>query len=201
MNSRLKTLLFTVFFFVVSSALHGAVIFPKSILKEGYAKTAILYLEFDLEKDFEIRLIDEGSTVLLEQNVTSTKSFKKKYNLVNLPDGRYFFEIEDFQTIIIYEIKIERSRLKIKKKKERKIFKPNISQLGNILNCSMLLLDSSQTEITIFDKNHEILFSETIENQMTIEKSFDLSKLDRGKYFIQIENNHRFFEKAIFIKN
>jgi hypothetical protein len=157
------------------------------VIKRGHFKTAILHLEYSKEKDFTIKLRDESSAILIEEQRTATRKFTKKYNLNNLPKGNYFFEVEDDNSITAHEVQIEYEGIKILGQK-RIIYKPTFKQIGNKISLSMLILDSSEVEINVLDDNNNQVYSETIKNQMKLEKLLNFSALEQGKDLIRIRH-------------
>lgn len=195
-NVGLKSLLAMILLFTVHS-LFASVVEPGIIIKKHQEKSFLLYLNFAQKKDFKITLKDANRITLWKENQQASQHFSKKINLMNLPDGTYFLEVEDEQTLTICEVLIEEDVLSIAKEKRVQFFKPVIAQEAQSILFNLFLPNPKDAEITIFDAERNVVYQEFFVKQQKIERAFDFSQAEPGNYVLQTKTKGRIFENYI----
>ena len=79
------------------------------------AEEKILYFEVKNmdSKDFEIQIKDDKGIVIFSEYGLNPETFKRKYNLSELENGKYFLFFENDSEIQVIPISIENDELKI----------------------------------------------------------------------------------------
>ena len=109
-----------------------------------------------------------------------TEEFKKRrYNLINLPDGTYNLEIDDVQKTITMVLRIDSDVLEIEK--EEKIYKPHSFFQEQKWNLSVMSM-GKDVNVRIVDQTGKLVFEEEITGQLSIQRRYNLSKLKKGNY-------------------
>ena len=170
---------------------------PDLVIQRYQEKSLLMYLSFPQERDFKITLKDADRVLLWKENQLAAKHFSKKINLVNLPDGTYFLEIEDPQMITSCQISIKDNHLMVEEQKRTKRYKPVITQKEEKVVLNMFSPTPTDVEITILDREQHSVYQEVFKGEQRIERSFDFSKAPGGSYTFQTNVDGRLFTQRI----
>lgn len=170
---------------------------PSVSLKEAGQKTFVLVLDYPAAKKVDIVLKDLYNVILLREETEVNGHLAKKYNLNALPSGNYFLEIEDEQSILVYNINIEREKVTVSNVASSKIFKPSLTQKDDKVTVDMLLLNLDNVVVSILDADNQVLLEEKAENVVRFGKVYDLSELKAGNYTFKIRAANRTFYNKI----
>ncbi|MDG1730100.1 MAG: hypothetical protein P8K68_00020 [Algibacter sp.] len=169
-----------------------------NMLSKRDSKKVALVLEHVKEGNL-LYIKDSYDLVLYKETIEDNGLYKKGFNLTELPDGHYFFELEKYLEVNKIPFSVESNNVIFKKEDEATYFKPYIKQKGNLVLVTKLapMLDKTLIEIfAIYDNEVKLRYSEKIENEKVIEKAF---KLEKGNYKIVINSNNK--EYTTFINN
>lgn len=139
-------------------------------------------------KEVEVRILDKKGEVLLTE-LFNTKDFRnRKYNLNNLPDGKYDLEVSDVQKTITMTLIIKSDILEIEK--EEKLYKPHSFIMDKKWNLSVMSL-GKDVNVRIIDQRGELVYEDEIKEKISVNRRYNLSKLKKGSYnlYISIDGN------------
>lgn len=190
---NLTTAVFATAFTFLSIAAF-AVDTPDFVIKnEEGQKSFVLHLDRVLTEKVQVRILDAEHHLLLSDAIREKGPFAKKYNLSNLPAGRYTVEIEDNYTIKYQPVEILDSSLVIDADHLTAIYKPFVVANGKLVDLTFLQLEDAKTEIEILDDAGFPVYNETIEDSGSITKRYDVSKLQAGNYVFQVAVKDRVY--------
>lgn len=166
--------------------------------------TGIKSFYFDMKdlksKSVEIRLQDVNDIVFFREIVKNPTRVARKFNLVNLPEGAYFLILEDEIKIWIQKLTIGKNGLIIDFESKKEIFKPVIRLKNEHLDVTMLWLEHAVAKIKIADEVGHALYVESINPSGSLQKRFDVSNLEPGKYTFSVRGKGRTFTKDFVIE-
>ena len=113
---------------------------------------------------------DAFGVILYKEKMKNSGNYEKGFDLTELPDGNYFFELDKGLEIKIIPFTVE----------------------SNLVYVSKLSLNKEPLEIEIYYNNSKIYF-ETIENTQTIRRIYNLNKNEKGTYKIVSKTEGRTF--------
>ena len=158
-----------------------------------------VYIDNYNSKRIKISLRDTTGFVLYKKNIKHEGSYSQKYNLSNLPKGRYVLNLEDDISLRSYTIVLSDSELTVvdslvvSTKKNIAAFKPFMRHRGDILDLMVFSPELAKHEIKIYNQQNEIIFSEVEDKKMNIAKQYDFSLLESGIYdFVILTQGHRY---------
>ena len=169
---------------------------PLAKISEGGSKSFILDLKDNNVKMVRVKITDRDERVLLNQKVNTDKHQAKKYNLKNLPMGVYTLSVEDEQRVVKHDMMIVNGTLKIDRKNPVTIFKPTIHKSGNQLDMNLLKVDNSSTEVRILNESGRLVFTEDITETGSIQRRYNVSLLEAGKYDMIVETSGASYTKS-----
>jgi hypothetical protein len=143
---------------------------------------------------------DSDGVILYNDQIKETGTYSKKFDLTNLPDGNYYFELEKQNEIRIIPIYVKANIVEILKTKEYSIIKPTITSRNDLVYVSTDSLDYQTVKMEIFYEGHDLAYSERIKDVQSLKRVYDFSNSKRGNYVIVYSSQGRIFKNSIHIK-
>jgi len=162
-------------------------------------KSFSLYLDNLKEKAVEIRIVDKGGRTLISEQIANQQAYAKRFNLMNLPLGLYQIEVESDLSLQIQTLSVKKDSLELAEDR-KEIYKPVISQKPDYLDLSLLQLKRANTTLQIRDSYGNVLFSEKVYQFGSIQKRFNLSQLEPGRYTLAVQTSDEWFLKPFEVQ-
>ena len=140
---------------------------------------------------------DNNGVILYKELIQETGIYTKGFDLTELPNGDYFFELDKDLEIKTIPFTVEFNNVIFNKEKEVVIFKPYVEQKKGLLLITKLALNLEPLSINIFSETNTGLkpvYQENIKGEKLIERVY---KLNKGKFLIVFNSNGRTFQKFI----
>lgn len=179
-KSITRTILFAIAFFTFSFAYANEAALKFQVKKLNNTMLSIT-IESPNQSELHLELSDNNEQLLWEKKIKNTNSFSKQFDLSNLPDGIYHFEMEDANSISINSLILENSELTISS--QRKILKPNFSFKNDKANLSVEIENAEIARIEVTNANGEMVYTESFEGRKNVNKIFDFSEV-KNEYFL-----------------
>ncbi|KAA5827341.1 hypothetical protein FPF71_00405 [Algibacter amylolyticus] len=168
-----------------------------SLIKKGAKKTAIVLKNVKVGNLLTIK--DNYGIVLYKEAIKTEGSYTKGFDLTQLPDGDYVFELEKDLEINTIPFTVLHNQVTFNKTDEVTYFKPYVKQDQDLVYVTKLNPELKETTINVYAINgteSTLRFSEKITNTQSIEKVF---KLTKGNFKIEINSGNK--EYTTFINN
>lgn len=162
------------------------------------AKKTALIIE-NVKEGNLLSIKDIYGITLYKELIETNGLYKKGFDLTELPDGNYVFELEKDLEIKTIPFTVKANKVSFNKTDESTYFKPFVKQENEFVYLSKLNLNQEATTINVYanyDGDFKLCHSEKIDEGKVIEKVF---KLKKGNYKIQINSNNK--EYTTFINN
>lgn len=148
----------------------------------------------------QLSIKDVNGTVLYNEIIEEKGVYSKGFDLTSLPDGEYVFELDRDVKISSIPFSVKSGLVKFYKEKETTIFKPVLIRKNNLVYLTKLALNNEPLTVKVYftsSNNKQLMFSEKIGGTKTIEKTFMLTGIDKGKYTFVMESDGRIFKEVI----
>lgn len=149
-------------------------------------------------KEGNLLSIKDGYGITLyKEIIDQTGIYTKGFDLTDLPNGNYFFELEKDMEIKSIPFTVKSNEVTFNKEKETTIFKPFVREKGDLVYITKLAANKEPLKLSVYglnDGSSRLLYTETIEGVQSIEKAL---KLEDGRYKIVFASNNREFTKYI----
>lgn len=190
-NLKFTTMIALMFTIVVGLAKE-----PKlSLVTNGQSKSLVVELDTQNDKTF-LKIIDEEQNIIFSEQI-SENSYTKKFDLNELENGSYYFELDDSLRTLVYPISVENKEVKILKRIENT--KPVFRKKGEMLFLNLLNLDSEDVQIKVFDSNNRTLFKEVIKNETVITKAFNFESAYEDHYTVVVKEGKNIYYEDIVV--
>ena len=187
---------------VVFTALLANANAPLNDLKD--AKRTTLTLN-DVKKGDELLIKNTQGIILYNESIQNSGDYTKGFDLTELPNGDYFFELNKAIKIVIIPFHVSNNIVAFKKEKGTTIFKPYVRNKNNKVYISKLSLGQKPLDIKVYYEGTEgndfyLIYRETINNDAkNIGRVLSLDEKREGRYKIVTETEGRTFVNFIHI--
>ncbi|MFT6934355.1 MAG: hypothetical protein ACJAUQ_000741 [Maribacter sp.] len=193
----------------------------KRILKVTTVFALLLSTTLSMAKDSEIRLIaakEAKSLVLISDNAAKdlTLTFTdidenvlyfekmengtvtKKLNLHGLENGKYYLTTSDASRLVVYTVSIAEKNVHIIEKQET--LKPRFRKTKEKIFVNFLNLDKSKVDIKVYDEEYRVVFSETVTEEMIVEKAFNFQGAYAGNYRVVVLDSKKSYSENFIVE-
>ncbi|MFD2822427.1 hypothetical protein ACFS5M_02025 [Lacinutrix iliipiscaria] len=152
----------------------------------------------DVKKGDKLLIKDKHKVILYQETIKNSGIYNKGFDLSELPNGDYFFEVDKALEIKMIPFNVTNNDVVFNKEKQTIVYKPLIKNSGNKLFISKLSLNKMplSIEVQYENKDHDdfgVIYSETIKDTKTIKRILNLSKEEKGTYKVIIKTEGRTF--------
>ncbi|WP_406685406.1 hypothetical protein N1F78_06685 [Seonamhaeicola sp. MEBiC1930] len=141
---------------------------------------------------------DINGSIIYTETIEQSGSYTKGFDLTELPDGKYFFELIKDIEIKTIPFTVKSNIATFNKEKETIIFKPFVKTDNDLVYITKLAPELEPLKINVYGLYSggasELLFTETIKGKENIER---VLKLDKGDYKIVFHSNNKTYTKYI----
>ncbi|GAA0737667.1 MULTISPECIES: hypothetical protein [Flavobacteriaceae] len=170
----------------------------------GKEKKTMLALD-DVKQGQQLLIKDVNGIILYKETINATGTYNNLFDLTQLPNGDYFFELNKDVEINVIPFKVVENRVEFNKSLESKVFKPILRMEDNRLFVSKFSLNNAPLSLEIHyanneatHKDFELIYSENIDSTSQIfERVYKLMKGNTGDYKVVIKTDGREFTQTV----
>lgn len=159
------------------------------------SKGLVLTLE-KASKDFTLQITDVYDNVLYFERMQNN-TVSKKFDLNNLENGTYFLTTSDVTKTIVYTVSVQGDSVTILDEEET--VKPYFRMTKERLFVNFLNLDKSKVVIRVYDSEYRVVFSETVTEEMIIEKAFNFEGAFSGSYRVVVSDKNKSYAENFIV--
>ncbi len=154
-----------------------------SLIKLGKGLKGTALTIANVKEGNQLSIKDNYGITLYKETIEQAGIYSKGFDLTDLPDGEYFFELEKDMEINTIPFSVEANVVTFKKEEETTIFKPFVRKEGDLIYVTKLSPKSKPLKVSIYTSEtgstSDLLYTETIQDVQNIERVY---KLERGSY-------------------
>lgn len=152
----------------------------------------------NVKRGNELSIKDTYGVILYKEMIQNSGSYIKGFDLTELPNGSYFFELDKGLEIKTIPFTVESAKVEFDKEMETVFHKPFVRSNENKVYVSKLSLNKQPLKIELYynalkNQGFELIHSETIENSLTIDRVYKLRINEKGNYKIVTKTEGRTF--------
>lgn len=178
-----------------SNALAGE---PKILLSEKPSKFTLVTFE-NVSNGAVLYIKDTFGNNLYSEKIKTEGSLMKNFDLTQLPENKYFFEIDKKDLITQIPFYLEDGEAKILKDLKKNIFKPSVNLKGETVTVSREMNGIESYNIEIFYEGNELAYNEKIEQTGDLKRMYDFSGSISGLYLFSVRFNNRTYNEYVYI--
>lgn len=183
----MKTKQFLFSFALVAFALvSGAVEKPKMNVIPLSDEKALIAVANEKPAYFELSILsEEGDLVYYKESSSEITDFRQLINYSNLENGNYTLKLKVNDTYVSRNLAINNNEMIVGETKM--MYAPYFALENDILKLSFLNFDEENMKFRIL-QDGELVFENRLGNEFVISEGFDISKLEKGNYEIELSS-------------
>ncbi|WP_047244733.1 hypothetical protein [Maribacter thermophilus] len=159
---------------------------PKlDLVSLGKAKSVLLTLDAS-SQGVKVKLMDADSHIIYTEKLSNGR-FSKKLNLEGLKDGNYYLSTEDGLKRYYHTIVLKDNKVTIMDSSEA--VKPFFRKTEDRVFVNFLNLNKSKISLKVYDEDDRLVFSETVDDKVIVEKAFNFAGAYSGNYTVVVADN------------
>lgn len=158
-------------------------------------KNLVLTLE-NASKDLTLKFTDTDENILYFEKMTNG-TVTKKFDLRSLHNGTYYLITSDKSRYNVYTVSIDGDNVSIIEKKET--VKPFFRKTKGKVFVNFLNLDKSKVVIKVYDEEYRVVFSETFNETMIVEKAFNFEGAYAGNYRVIVSDDNKSYSENFVV--
>ncbi len=133
-----------------------------------------------------IFLEDTEGVSLVSETVKVTPNFVKAYRLENLPNGKYHFTVKRNGVKVVQYFDITPIGISMSANEREETLLPSLKQNGDKVFVSSFVKKGDKTSVRILNNEGGLVFEDRYSEDV-LRKTFDISKLQAGIYFFEVQ--------------
>jgi hypothetical protein len=135
---------------------------------------------------FELSILSEkGDLVYYKESSSEITDFRQLINYSNLENGNYSLKLKVNNTYVSRNLAINNNEMIVGETKM--MYAPYFALENDILKLSFLNFDEQNMKFRIL-QDGELVFENRLGNEFVISEGFDISKLEKGNYEIELSS-------------
>jgi len=153
-------------------------------------ETALIAVANENPAYFELSIkAENGDMVYYKESDKEITNLRQIIDYSNLKSGSYSLKLKANDTFLTTDFEIDNKGIKVGETKMS--YAPHFNFSGDVLKFSYLNFDKEYVKFKIYS-NGEMVFENKMGNDFVLTAGYDLSKLEAGKYEVELTsmNNH-----------
>ena len=193
MKKIVRSIAVVALMFVVATGLANE---PKLSVTSN-AEKSLNFVMDEISEQTSISIFDKQGVIIYSEDLAAAHIYSKKFNVNNLPQGGYFFKVEDDLKETIFAFFVEDSKIVIAEKNVNT--KPVFRRKEGKVYLNLLNLDKKDVKIKVLDNNDRVLFEEIISNTSLVEKVFNFENAFDGNYTISVQDKTNSYYEVVVV--
>jgi len=164
------------------------------LVNDGSIRAKTIRLSASLLQPFsKMKIVDDFGVVLYEETLGHNLEIGKQFNLSKLPTGNYFIEMDAAVKQVVIPLQVTEQEAVLKMDFKTEIYKPFMKISGTSLQLMVFNPDKNPITVAIYNQLGQLLFEETVTEQIELKRSYNFSKVESGDYSLQVKKNGKVY--------
>lgn len=164
------------------------------LVNDGSIRAKTIRLSASLLQPFsKMKIVDDFGVVLYEETLGRNLEIGKQFNLSKLPTGNYFIEMDAAVKQVVIPLQVTEQEAVLKMDFKTEIYKPFMKISGTSLQLMVFNPDKTPITVAIYNQLGQLLFEETVTEQIELKRSYNFSKVESGDYSLQVKKNGKVY--------
>jgi hypothetical protein len=150
------------------------------------SKTVVVTLTNNASSAMTVALEDAFGEVFATDKVKPSSHFAKRYNLAQLEAGKYRLVVTKNLVKTIQPFELTNRNIILNELERKDKFLPTVIQRDNKLDVNVLLGNYSNISVSMYNNEGAKTFEDKHYVVLTLNKRYDLSKLVKGTYIVEV---------------
>jgi hypothetical protein len=168
---------------------------PKMNVIQLSDEKALIAVTNDHPAHFELSIeAKNGDLVYYKESAKEITDLRQVINYSNMDNGFYTLKLKANDTYVLRNIEINNKGIKVGEPKLE--YAPHFAYSGDVLKLSYLNFDKENVKFKIYNDG-DLVFENKLGKEFVISAGYDLSKLEKGKYEIELTSMNNQFSYNI----
>jgi hypothetical protein len=187
---KTKQFLFT-FALVAFAMVSGAVEKPKMNVIPLSDENALIAIANENPTFFELSIeAENGDLVYHKESASEISGLRQVINYSNMENGNYTLKVKVKDTYVLRDLEINNKGMVVGELKLK--YAPYFDFESDVLKLSYLNFDEENVKFKIYNEG-ELVFENKLGKDFVISAGYDLSKLEKGKYQLELASLNQQF--------
>jgi hypothetical protein len=159
--------------------------FKTEVTVSASQKTITVKIQDSEISDALVTIVNNEGVHIFSETVTGQAANLRKYNLQKLEIGNYTLTIKRKRSTLIQPFSVNITNIEVLSVLSQTHFTPVVALKGNFLNVSASSFGQPGINVSIIDNFGARVFEASYED-FTLQKRFDLTKLQNGAYVVEV---------------
>jgi len=139
--------------------------------------------------NYQISIVnDKGEVVYANETEQESMDYNKVFDFSNLENGDYKLSVMVDRLTTERAFKVKNENISVGK--EKNMIEPFFAYKDGVLKLSYLNFSEEKLNLNFYSQN-ELVYSKAIGDEFSIQKGFNLSKLDKGAYSVVLSTEDK----------
>lgn len=153
-----------------------------------------------VHEDSQFLIKDSNGLILYSEQIEEAGTYSKKFDLTNLPDAKYYFELDKQDEVRIVPFSVIANNAEILQAEEYSIIKPEVTSRNDYVYITKDSLNIQSMRIDVLYEGYDLAYTEKIKNVQSLNRVYDFSNSEKGNYLIVFSTQDRTFTNSINIE-
>jgi len=154
----------------------------------------------DVSSGDKLYIKDTDDRTLYSERIKKDGSYNKMFDLSNLPENQYYFEVDRTDEITLLPFDVERDNIILKKDLKTDIAKPQLVTQWDQVLLSRNVDGDQSLKIDIYYRGRDLVYSEELDKVGDLKRRYDFSSSMKGEYLFHIKYDDRIFTEYVNVR-
>lgn len=142
---------------------------------------------------------DVYGNAFYSEKIETDGVYSKRFNLSELPEDKYFFEVDKGDAITVLPFHIEKENITLNSELKTDIAKPQLAVVRDQVYLERDVDGAQSVKVDIYYRGKELVHSEEVDRVGKLVRKYDFSNSRNGEYLFQIKYDDRTLSEYVSV--
>ncbi len=159
--------------------------------------TVVSFSEVNAGDQLYIR--DVYGNALYSVKIEEDGVYTRKFNLSELPEDKYFFEVDKGDEITVLPFNIEKENIILNNEMKKEVAKPQLAAVRDQVYLERNVDGAQSVKVDIYYRGTELVHSEEVDRVGKLVRKYDFSNSRNGEYLFLIKYDDRTLSEYVSV--
>ncbi|MGW8317028.1 MAG: hypothetical protein ACWGNV_15635 [Bacteroidales bacterium] len=142
---------------------------------------------------------DTYGNAFYSEKIENDGVYTKKFNLSELPEDKYYFEVDKGHEITVLPFNIDKENITLESGLKKNIAKPQLAVVRDQVFLERDVDGAQSVKVDIYYRGEELVHSEDVDRVGKLVRKYDFSNSRNGEYLFQIKYDDRTLSQYVTV--